>query len=156
MYCDGGIVASNPTAIAIHEARSLFPHVPIECVVSLGTGGFIEQKSAPRIGWDGIIGQIVNSATDAEQVHHILEDILGEGGTAQLGRSKVSNTFYARFNPILGLPDEFPIDVTDPEKLLRIKRITRDYMNEPEQKRKLKELKNVIQGRQGWMKRFGR
>jgi predicted patatin/cPLA2 family phospholipase len=25
MYCDGGIVASNPSAIAIHEARNIFP-----------------------------------------------------------------------------------------------------------------------------------
>ena len=154
MYCDGGIVASNPTAIAIHEARSLFPDIPIECVVSLGTGGFIEQKSAPRIGWDGIIGQIVNSATDAEQIHHILEDILGEGGTAKLGRSKVSDTLYMRFNPVLGLPDEFPIDVTDPEKLEQIKTISREYMNEPEQQRKLKSLKDVIQGRQGWRRWF--
>lgn len=155
MYCDGGIVASNPTAIAIHEARSLFPDIPIECVVSLGTGGFIEQKSAPRVGWDGIIGQIVNSATDGEQIHHILEDILGEGGTAQLG-SKVSNTLYMRFNPILGLPDEFPIDITDPEKLENIKKITRVYMSQPEQQRKLKELKDVIRGRQGFMKWFRR
>ena len=39
MYCDGGIVASNPTAVALHEARSIFPDVPVEMVVSLGTGG---------------------------------------------------------------------------------------------------------------------
>lgn len=39
MYCDGGIVASNPTAVAVHEARSIFPDVPIELIVSLGTGG---------------------------------------------------------------------------------------------------------------------
>lgn len=39
MYCDGGIVASNPAAVAVHEARALFPDVPIEMVVSIGTGG---------------------------------------------------------------------------------------------------------------------
>ncbi|CAJ1946323.1 unnamed protein product [Cylindrotheca closterium] len=156
MYCDGGIVASNPTAIAIHEARSLFPDIPIECVVSLGTGGFVEQKSAPRIGWDGIINQIVNSATDTEQVHHVLEDILGDGGTTQLGQSRVSNTFYARFNPILGLPDEFPIDVTEPAKLDQIKRITRSYMKEPEQQKKLKDLNDIMHGRRRLRKRFGR
>ena len=101
-------VASNPSAIAIHEARNIFPDVPIELVVSIGTGGFKEQKSEPRIGWDGIIGQIINSATDGEQTHHILEDVLGDGTTAQ-GKSSVSNTSYMRFNPILGMPDEFPI-----------------------------------------------
>lgn len=154
MYCDGGIVASNPSAIAIHEARNLFPNVPIELVVSIGTGGFLEQKSEPRIGWDGIIGQIVNSATDGEQIHHILEDILGDGGTAQLGRSSVSNTRYMRFNPTLGLPDEFPIDVTDPEKLQKIKRITTEYMQAPEQQRKLQELADLLKGRSGGFRKW--
>lgn len=156
MYCDGGIVASNPTAIAIHEARTLFPDVPIELVVSIGTGGFLEQKSAPRIGWDGIIGQIVDSACDGEQIHHILEDILGEGGTKVKRSSSISNTQYMRFNPILGFPDDFPIDITDPKKLELIKQITRDYMNAPEQKRKLQEVADLLQGREGFRKRFRR
>jgi hypothetical protein len=34
---------------------------------------FTEVKVPPRIGWDGVVGQILDSATDAEQVHHILE-----------------------------------------------------------------------------------
>lgn len=154
MYCDGGIVSSNPSAIAIHEARNIFPNVPIELVVSLGTGGFLEQKSEPRIGWDGIITQIVNSATDGEQIHHILEDILGVGGTTRVGRSYVSNTRYMRFNPTLGLPDEFPIDVTDPEKLTKIKTITRAYMDEPEQQQKLEDLADLLQVRTKKKKRF--
>lgn len=108
--------ASNPSAIAIHEARTIYPDVPIELVVSIGTGGFTELKSEPRIGWDGIIGQIVNSACDAEQVHHILEDVLGDGTTAQ-GKPSLSNTSYMRFNPILGMPDEFPIGTFVNEQL---------------------------------------
>lgn len=146
MYCDGGIVASNPSAIAIHEARTVFPHVPIELVVSIGTGGFTEFKSEPRIGWDGIIGQIINSATDAEQIHHILEDVLGDRTTIQ-GKSSVSNTTYMRFNPTLGMPDEFPIDVTDPEKLQQIKTITYNYMKEPEQMEKLGIIADILKGR---------
>ena len=103
MYCDGGIVASNPTAIAIHEARTLFPDVPIEMVVSIGTGAFLEQKSSPRIGWDGIIGQIVGSACDGESTHHILEDILGDSSFTGRG-APLSRTRYYRFNPVIGLP----------------------------------------------------
>lgn len=153
LYSDGGIVASNPAAVAIHEARTLFPDIPIEMVVSCGTGGFIEEKTPPKIGWDGIIGQIVNSATDGEQIHHILEDIMGEGGTAQLGKSSVSGTKYYRFNPIVGTGDEFPIDVTEPEKLERLAEITKAYMNKPEQKKKLKEIVDTLEGRnQGWRK----
>jgi len=153
LYSDGGIVASNPTAVAIHEARTLFPDIPIEMVVSCGTGGFIEEKTPPKIGWDGIIGQIVNSATDGEQIHHILEDIMGEGGTAQLGKTSVFQTKYYRFNPIVGTGDEFPIDVTEPEKLERLAEITKAYMNKPEQKRKLKEIVDTLEGRnQGWRK----
>jgi calcium-independent phospholipase A2-gamma len=159
MYCDGGIVASNPTAIAIHEARSVFPDVPIELVVSIGTGGFLEKKSAPRIGWDGIINQIIGSATDGEQIHHLLEDILGDGGTAALGKSSVSNTRYVRFNPVVGFPDAFPIDVTDPEKLQQLKSITLEYMQEPEQQRKVQGVADILKGRpflRKWFQKRGR
>lgn len=156
LYCDGGIVASNPTAVAIHEARILFPDVPIEMVVSCGTGGFIEEKSAPRIGWDGIIGQIVQSATDGEQTHHVLEDILGEGSTAVLGRSSVSKTRYFRLNPLIGMPNDFPIDGTDPEKLEELSKITQAYLNEDEQRAKLKEIGDILEGKHGWKRLFSK
>ena len=63
LYCDGGIGCSNPTALALHEARMIWPNQPIELVVSCGTGAFVEESTAPRIGWDGIISQIIMSAT---------------------------------------------------------------------------------------------
>lgn len=151
IYADGGIVSSNPTAVAIHEARTIFPGIPIELVVSIGTGAFVEQRSAPRIGWDGIIGQIVNSATDGEQIHHILEDILGDP-SAMVGNKQASTmTRYFRFNPVIGLPDEFPIDVTDPEKLQRLREITIRYMDEGEQQEKIEEIARILRG-QRWTK----
>ena len=144
---------SNPTAVAIHEARTLFPDVPIEMVVSIGTGGFTEVKSAPKIGWDGIIGQIVDSACDGEQTHHILEDILGDGMSTA---SSTSKTKYYRLNPVIGAPDAFPIDGTDPELLARLAQITSDYMAEPEQREKLQEIRDTLDGRRGLRRLFPR
>ena len=115
---------------------------------------FLEEKSPPRIGWDGIIGQIVNSATDGEQIHHIMEDILGQGGTAQLGKSSISQTRYYRFNPIIGLPNEFPIDGTDPTKLSELSDITTRYMQETEQRRKLEEINEILNGTPQWKKQL--
>ena len=121
------------------------PGIDVPNLGCINPTGFVEQKNSPRIGWDGIIGQIVNSATDAEQIHHVLEDILGEGGERSIrrGGSHVSRTRYYRLNPTLGLADEFPIDVTDPAKLNRLKEIAAEYLTEPAQQRKLEEIGTI-------------
>jgi hypothetical protein len=137
-------------------ARSVFPNIPIELVVSCGTGAFLEEKNAPRIGWDGIIGQIVNSATDSEMTHHILEDILGQGATTNLGRTSVSSTQYYRFNPVIGTIDDFPIDEVDPERLEELNQMESSYMREPEQARKLRAIVEILNGERGWRKLVSR
>lgn len=38
IQADGAIIANNPTLIAICEAQLLWPGVPIDVVLSLGTG----------------------------------------------------------------------------------------------------------------------
>mmetsp|Transcript_10161 Transcript_10161/g.14595 ORF Transcript_10161/g.14595 Transcript_10161/m.14595 type:complete len:257 (+) Transcript_10161:2-772(+) len=142
VYCDGGIVASNPTSIAFHEARTLFPDVPVEMIVSIGTGGFVEEKRSPRSGWDAMFWQILNSATDAEHVHHFMDDAFGTG----------SPTSYYRFNPCIGLPNDFPIAETDPETLGKLFNLTERYLQEPKQQKKLEDIRNILDGRRGWRK----
>ena len=44
---------------------------------------FNEVKIPPRVGWDGVVSQILDSATDAEQVHHVLEDVFGDDRTGK-------------------------------------------------------------------------
>lgn len=150
MYCDGGIIASNPSAVALHEARALFPDVPIELLVSVGTGAFVEQKSPARVGWDGIISQIVNSATESEQIHHALDDILGAPAVLHdnLGANALSQTRYFRFNPTLGPSDQFPIDETNPDKLWELQDITERYMTEPAQQAKTRRVAEILRGRE--------
>jgi hypothetical protein len=38
LFKDGGLIANNPTSIALHECKLLWPGEDIQCVVSLGNG----------------------------------------------------------------------------------------------------------------------
>ncbi|KAK7081098.1 Calcium-independent phospholipase A2-gamma [Halocaridina rubra] len=65
---DGGIFVNNPTAIALHEAKQLWPDVNLQCVLSVGTGRHepIAMTNEASINWATRIRTVVNSATDTE------------------------------------------------------------------------------------------
>jgi len=148
---DGGVAASNPAAVALHEASCVYPNVPVELLISCGTGGFVEEKMVPKLGWDAIIGQIVNSATDGEATHEVLLDLLPrQGKVGALKRLKRKffgsgsvRTKYYRFNPQIGLPNDYAIDETDPKLLARLKEICAEYMSTGERVKWLDEIKNL-------------
>lgn len=118
LFADGALVANNPTAIALQEAKALYPGVPIELVVSIGTGLFTNQKSNMQtMGWDTLVNQLVASSTDTEDVHSLLTDFLPKEK-------------YFRFNPLF--PKEVPIDVKDKAILASLKVLARDHFLEVE------------------------
>ncbi len=83
VHQDGGILINNPTAIAIHEAKMLWPNEQIQCVLSLGSGRYIPPKSikpdespvSPTSLKTKII-RLIDSATDTEMVHRLMQDLL--------------------------------------------------------------------------------
>ena len=104
------------------------------------------------MGWDAILGQIVNSATDGEGTHYLLEDLLSSGPQSSISRArdwwrrargKLSTRYY-RFNPVVGLPNDFGIDETDPEALEELKRITREFCQGNDVKRQFKEISAIL------------
>lgn len=121
LHADGAIVANNPTAVALHEVKCMYPGVPIEVVVSMGNGLSEADISASRrkagedssessetsddkmkaVGWGQVVGSIVASATSTEAVHHALSDLF-------------PNSKYFRFNPSTRSTE---IDETSPDKL---------------------------------------
>lgn len=51
IHADGALVANNPAGVAAHEARRLFPNVPIELLVSVGTGVAEKSRTPAPTNW---------------------------------------------------------------------------------------------------------
>uniref|UniRef100_A0A7E4VIG2 PNPLA domain-containing protein n=1 Tax=Panagrellus redivivus TaxID=6233 RepID=A0A7E4VIG2_PANRE len=111
VHQDGGVLVNNPTAIALHEARNLWPNEPIHCVVSVGNGRSVAEleltavKTSTRI--QDKISRIIDSATDTELVHLAMMDLLPTDS-------------YFRLNPYMSFP--YTLDEIDPEKLVQMRR----------------------------------
>lgn len=126
LHADGAIVANNPTAVALHETRCMFPGVPIELLVSLGNGVTPAQEMHPpgseeeegkgkkNMGWGDVVGSIVASATSTETVHHAMQDLFPEDR-------------YFRFNPVT---DSTQIDEISPETLAMFVKEAQEYIEQ--------------------------
>lgn len=125
LHADGAIVANNPTAVALHETKCMYPGVPIELLVSMGNGlspadvadvaAGIEtgkKEKEKNMGWGDVVGSIVASATSTETVHHALLDLF-------------PSDKYFRFNPVT---DSTQIDETRPDQLALFVKDSKDYI----------------------------
>lgn len=66
---DGGLLINNPTALAIHESKCLWPNTPVQCVVSLGTGRYetaTKTSSSTYTSLKTKLTNVISSATDTE------------------------------------------------------------------------------------------
>ncbi|KAJ0057686.1 hypothetical protein NL108_011782 [Boleophthalmus pectinirostris] len=144
LHQDGGLLINNPTALAIHECKNLWPNTPLQCVLSLGTGRYEEEvkNSATYTSLKTKLTHVISSATDTEEVHTMLDALLPPDT-------------YFRFNPYMS--EDIPLNESRIEKLNFLKSEAENYLERNEAKLKkaamvLGQEKGPIQRVAEWAK----
>lgn len=114
---DGGILYNNPTPIALHEAKILWPNHPIDLVLSVGTGK-PSPKEVPSSLFQ-MFTMIVDSATETEKTSMVLNDLLPK------------DTYFRL--QACGNAYDFPLDETNTDKILGIEKEVEAYIKENEE-----------------------
>ncbi|XP_025785318.1 calcium-independent phospholipase A2-gamma isoform X2 [Puma concolor] len=141
---DGGLLLNNPSALAMHECKCLWPDVPLECIVSLGTGRYESdvRNSVTYTSLKTKLSNVINSATDTEEVHVMLDGLLPPDT-------------YFRFNPVMC--ENIPLDESRNEKLNQLQLEGLKYIERNEEKMKklakiLSQEKTTLQKINDWIK----
>uniref|UniRef100_A0A6J0U7A0 Calcium-independent phospholipase A2-gamma isoform X1 n=2 Tax=Pogona vitticeps TaxID=103695 RepID=A0A6J0U7A0_9SAUR len=144
LHQDGGLLLNNPTALAVHECKCLWPNVPLQCVVSLGTGRY-ESIGKANVTYTSLktkLTNVISSATDTEEVHTMLDALLPPDT-------------YFRFNPLMS--EDIALDENRKEKLNQLQTDGIRYLERNEDKLKkaakiLTQEKNLFQRLNDWMR----
>ncbi|XP_076007443.1 calcium-independent phospholipase A2-gamma isoform X2 [Genypterus blacodes] len=144
LHQDGGLLINNPTALAIHECKCLWPNTPLQCVLSLGTGRYEtgNKNSATYTSLKTKLTHVISSATDTEEVHTMLDALLPPDT-------------YFRFNP--SMSEDIPLNESRLEKLNFLKSEGERYLERNEAKLRkaasvLSQEKSTIQRVAEWAK----
>lgn len=129
LHQDGGLLINNPTALAVHECKCLWPNTPLECVVSLGTGRFetLGKNSTTSTSLKTKLTNVISSATDTEEVHAMLDAFLPPDT-------------YFRFNPYIS--EDISMDENRQEKLNLLQAEGVRYLERNEEK--LKKVTRIL------------
>uniref|UniRef100_A0A3Q3BFT2 Calcium-independent phospholipase A2-gamma n=1 Tax=Kryptolebias marmoratus TaxID=37003 RepID=A0A3Q3BFT2_KRYMA len=138
LHQDGGLLINNPTALAIHECKCLWPNAPLQCVLSLGTGRYetAGKNSTAYTSLKTKLSHIISSATDTE-VHTMLDALLPPDT-------------YFRFNPYMS--EDVPLNESRIEKLDFLKSEAERYLERNEAK--LRKAASVLGQEKGAMQRL--
>ncbi|KAG7240721.1 hypothetical protein INR49_026610 [Caranx melampygus] len=144
LHQDGGLLINNPTALAIHECKCLWPNTPLQCVLSLGTGRY-ETAGKNNTTYTSLktkLTNVISSATDTEEVHAMLDALLPPDT-------------YFRFNPYMS--EDIPLNESRLEKLNFLKGEGERYLERNEAKLRkaasvLGQEKSTIQRLAEWAK----
>ncbi|XP_039524080.1 calcium-independent phospholipase A2-gamma [Pimephales promelas] len=135
LHQDGGLLINNPTALAIHESKCLWPNTPVQCVVSLGTGRYetlAKTSSSTYTSLKTKLTNVISSATDTEEVHTMLDALLPP------------NTYF-RLNPYMS--EDVPLDENRQDRLDFLLAEGRIYLERNENK--LRKVASVLTQEKG-------
>ncbi|NWS30649.1 PLPL8 phospholipase, partial [Polioptila caerulea] len=144
LHQDGGLLLNNPSALAVHECKCLWPNVPLQCLISLGTGRYESEvkTNVTHTSLKAKLTNVINSATDTEEVHTMLDALLPPDT-------------YFRFNPLMN--EDIPLDESRKEKLNQLQTDGIRYLERNEEKLRkaakiLTQEKSALQRLQDWMR----
>ncbi|XP_074124398.1 calcium-independent phospholipase A2-gamma isoform X1 [Sminthopsis crassicaudata] len=144
LHQDGGLLLNNPSALAMHECKCLWPDTPLQCIVSLGTGRYEGdvRSNLTSTSLRSKLSAVISSATDTEEVHIMLDGFLPPDT-------------YFRINPVMR--ENIPLDENRNEKLdfLQLEGIQYLERNEEKMKKLVKILtqeKTTLQKINDWIK----
>ncbi|KAL7677425.1 hypothetical protein ACOME3_003664 [Neoechinorhynchus agilis] len=114
IFMDGGLVANNPTVVALCESQSVYRNAKMNCVISIGNGRSVHSQSLSKVerGLERFLTDslyaIISSATNTDNVHQCLK----MSQISKEGR-------YIRLNP--RLDKHYSMTESRPEKWLEMK-----------------------------------
>ncbi|NXH02056.1 PLPL8 phospholipase, partial [Loxia leucoptera] len=138
LHQDGGLLLNNPSALAVHECKCLWPNVPLQCLISLGTGRYESEvkTNVTHTSLKAKLTNVINSATDTEEVHTMLDALLPPDT-------------YFRFNPLMN--EDIPLDESRKEKLNQLQTDGIRYLERNEEKLR-KAAKILTQEKSAWQR----
>ncbi|XP_061570440.1 calcium-independent phospholipase A2-gamma [Cololabis saira] len=139
LHQDGGLLINNPTALAIHECKCLWPNTPLQCVLSLGTGRHetVGKNNTTYTSLKTKLTHVISSATDTEEVHTMLDALLPPDT-------------YFRFNPYMS--EDIPLNESREEKLNFLKSEGERYLERNDAK--LRKAASVLAQEKGTIQRL--
>jgi len=130
-YVDGGMIANNPTELAIFEAHRLWKDRYIQCIVSIGTGVPTQTPGSQNVL--RLVNEIVNIATDSEMTNTRVKEWL---------KFVHPKPDYFRLSPP-GI-GSINLDASSKTILLEMEKATNLYMEQPEQQQEISRIAEIL------------
>jgi predicted acylesterase/phospholipase RssA len=119
-YADGGLIANNPTLIAINQAYKHYPNASKIVLVSLGTGRFVDVKEEyPSL-------RHVSLLNIARKIPHFF--LRGQQELVEESLANRADVVRFRFNPIIR-GESISLDKANPKNIFRLRKAALDNWN---------------------------